>query len=65
MSFYTEYLAEIEERKTLGLSPKPIEDGALVTELIAQISDTGNEHREQSLQFLYTIRCPARRVPLL
>ena len=51
MSFYTEYLAEIEERKTLGLSPKPIEDGALVTELIAQISDTGNEHREQSLQF--------------
>jgi len=51
MSFYTEYLAEIGERKTLGLSPKPIEDGALVTELIAQISDTGNEHREQSLQF--------------
>lgn len=52
MSLYTEYLAEIEERKTLGLSPKPIEDGALIAELIAQIKDTTNEHREQSLQFL-------------
>lgn len=52
MSFYTEYLAEIEERKNLGLSPKPIEDGALVSELITQINDLNNEHREQSLQFL-------------
>ena len=52
MSFYTEYLAEIEERKASGLSPKPIEDGALVSELIAQIRDVKNEHRDQSLQFL-------------
>lgn len=51
MNFYTEYLAEIEERKALGLSPKPIEDGALVSELIAQINDVKNEHREQSLKF--------------
>ena len=52
MSFYTEYLAEIEERKASSLSPKPIEDGALVSELIAQIRDVKNEHRDQSLQFL-------------
>lgn len=51
MSLYTQYLAEIEERKTQDLSPKPIEDGALVSELVAQIKDAGHEHREQSLQF--------------
>jgi len=51
MSLYTEYLAEIEERKTQDLHPKPIEDGALVEELIAQIKDTGHEHREDSLKF--------------
>lgn len=51
MSLYTQYLAEIEERKTQDLSPKPIEDGALVSELVAQIKDAGHEHREQSLKF--------------
>ena len=51
MSLYTDYLAEIEERKKQDLHPKPIEDGALVAELIAQIKDTGNAHREDSLQF--------------
>ena len=45
MSLYTEYLNEIETRKTQGLNPKPIEDGALVGEIIAQIKDTSNEHR--------------------
>jgi aconitate hydratase 2/2-methylisocitrate dehydratase len=52
MSLYTDYLAEIETRKTEGLHPKPIDDGALVAELIAQIKDTGNEYRADSLQFL-------------
>jgi len=51
MSLYSDYLAEIEDRKTQGLHPKPIEDRALVSELIAQIKDTGNEHREASLKF--------------
>ncbi|MEM7653002.1 MAG: bifunctional aconitate hydratase 2/2-methylisocitrate dehydratase, partial [Pseudomonadota bacterium] len=31
--------------------PKPIDDGALVAELITQIKDTGNEHRADSLKF--------------
>ncbi|WP_428527761.1 bifunctional aconitate hydratase 2/2-methylisocitrate dehydratase [Roseibium sp.] len=51
MSLYTDYLAEIETRKEQGLHPKPIEDGALVAELITQIKDAGNEHRDDSLKF--------------
>ena len=51
MSLYTEYLEQIEARKKDGLHPKPIEDAPLVVELIAQIKDTGNAHREQSLNF--------------
>ncbi|MFG6082003.1 bifunctional aconitate hydratase 2/2-methylisocitrate dehydratase [Paracoccus litorisediminis] len=51
MSLYTDYLTEIETRKGEGLHPKPIDDGALVAELIAQIEDTGREHRKDSLQF--------------
>ncbi|NVK24200.1 MAG: bifunctional aconitate hydratase 2/2-methylisocitrate dehydratase, partial [Gammaproteobacteria bacterium] len=52
MSLYTEYLAEIESRKNdLGLAPKPIDSGDLLSEIIAQIKDTGNEHREDSLKF--------------
>ncbi len=51
MSLYTDYLNEIETRKTEGLNPKPIDSGALVSELIEQIKDTGNAHREDSLKF--------------
>ncbi|WP_127115744.1 bifunctional aconitate hydratase 2/2-methylisocitrate dehydratase [Shimia sediminis] len=51
MSLYTDYLTEIDARKEQGLHPKPIDDGALVKELIAQIRDTGNAHREDSLNF--------------
>ena len=51
MSLYTDYLNEIEERKTQNLSPKPIEDGALLSEIVAQIKDTGNEFREESVKF--------------
>ena len=51
MSFYTEYLDEIKERKSKGLNPKPIEDGLLLHEIIAQIKDLNNKHRNQSLKF--------------
>ncbi|MBR9842895.1 MAG: bifunctional aconitate hydratase 2/2-methylisocitrate dehydratase [Rhodobacteraceae bacterium] len=51
MSLYEDYLTEIETRKAEGLNPKPIDDGALVEELIAQIKDAGNAHREDSLKF--------------
>ncbi|MEM9690270.1 MAG: bifunctional aconitate hydratase 2/2-methylisocitrate dehydratase, partial [Pseudomonadota bacterium] len=52
MSLYTDYLAEIESRKAQGLSAKPIDDAALVAELIEQIRVPDNEHREASLKFL-------------
>ena len=44
MGLYTDYLAEIEDRKKQGLHPKPIENGALVEELITKIKDSDNEH---------------------
>ena len=51
MSLYTEYLQEIEQRKTEGLNPQPIDGAELTKELIAQIKDTSHEHREGSLNF--------------
>ena len=52
MSHYTEYIKEIEERKTQGLNPKPIDGSEILAEIISQIKDPDNEHREQSLNFL-------------
>ena len=52
MSQYTEYIKEIEERKAQDLNPKPIDCGELLAEIISQIKDSENEHREQSLNFL-------------
>ena len=51
LSLYTDYLEQIETRKTQGLQPKPIEEASLVEELIAQIRDLGSEHRSDSLNF--------------
>lgn len=52
MSLYLEYLKEIETRKNeLGLSPKPIDSAELLTQIIEQIKDASNEHREDSLKF--------------
>ena len=52
MIHYTEYIKEIEERKAQDLNPKPIDCGELLAEIISQIKDSENEHREQSLNFL-------------
>ncbi|CAD0184993.1 Aconitate hydratase 2 [Ruegeria sp. THAF57] len=51
MSLYDEYLAEIENRKEQGLNPKPIDDAALLNEVIAHIQDTASGHRADCLQF--------------
>jgi aconitate hydratase 2/2-methylisocitrate dehydratase len=48
---YQEYLNEIEERKGQGLHPKPIDGADLLSEIIAQIKDVGNAHRQESLNF--------------
>ena len=52
MSSFKDYLTEIETRKAQGLSPKPIDDGALLGEIISQIKDLNNEHRDDSLKYL-------------
>ena len=52
MSLYLEYIAEIENRKnTLGLAPKPIDSAELLAEIIDQIKDQSNAHRQDSLNF--------------
>lgn len=51
MSLYLDYLKEIEERKGQRLNPKPIDGGDLLAEIVEQIKDVENEHRESSLNF--------------
>ncbi|KAF2515143.1 bifunctional aconitate hydratase 2/2-methylisocitrate dehydratase [Flavobacterium foetidum] len=51
MNTYKDYIQEIEERKSQGLHPKPIDDALLASEIIAQIKDLDNEYREDSLKF--------------
>ena len=51
MRLYESYLEEIENRKSQGLQPKPIDDGALTEEIVAQIKDAGHKHRKDSLQY--------------
>ncbi|MBC2607824.1 bifunctional aconitate hydratase 2/2-methylisocitrate dehydratase [Pelagicoccus albus] len=52
MSLYSDYTKEIEERKAQGLSPKPIDDGELLSEIIGQIKTEGHPDRDDSLKFL-------------
>jgi len=51
MSRYSEYLKEIEERKTQNLHPKPIDGAELLSEIIEQIKDKNNQYRTDSLNF--------------
>lgn len=57
MSLYLDYVKEIATRKKeLGLHPKPIDGADLLAEIIAQIKESGNEHRQDSLQhFIYNV----------
>ena len=51
MNTYNDYLKEIEERKSQGLHPKPIDGAELETAIIEQIKDANNPNRADSLQF--------------
>ena len=51
MSLYSAYLQEIEDRKGEGLHAKPIDDAALLSEVIDQIKDPSHPDREASLHF--------------
>jgi aconitate hydratase 2/2-methylisocitrate dehydratase len=48
---YNDYIKEIAERKALGLHPKPIDGAELLSDIISQIKDSSNKHREDSLKF--------------
>ncbi len=51
MSIYKDYIKEIEDRKVLGLHPKPIDGAELLSAIIEQIKDSGNAYREDSVNF--------------
>ncbi len=51
MSTYKEYVKEIQERKKEGLSPKPIDDAGLLSEIILQIKDVNHVDRKDSVNF--------------
>ena len=51
MNIYNDYLKEIEDRKTQGLNPKPIDSADLLSEIITQIKDLNNANREDSISF--------------
>ena len=51
MNTYADYLKEIEERKSQGLHPKPIDGSELLSNIILQIKDVNNAYRNESLDF--------------
>ena len=51
MSIYNDYVQEVVERKGEGLNPKPIDGAELLSEIIAQIKDTDNPDRTDSVKF--------------
>ena len=51
MSRFSKYLDDIKEREGLGLSPKPIDNGDLLKEIITNILNNKSKYHSQSLNF--------------
>jgi aconitate hydratase 2/2-methylisocitrate dehydratase len=51
MKIYNNYISEIKDRAKQELHPKPIENAELLSEIILQIKDLNNSHREDSIKF--------------
>ena len=51
MKRFSRYLDEIQEREKIGLSPKPVDSGELLNEIITNILDNKSKYRSQSLNF--------------
>ena len=51
MSNYKEYLKENKDRNALGLKPKPIDDGNLLSEIITNIKDLKFIDRDTCIDF--------------
>ena len=51
MKAYQKYINEIQERKALGLNPKPIDTAKLLQDIILQIKQKNHPERERSINF--------------
>ncbi|KQM75973.1 aconitate hydratase [Pedobacter sp. Leaf216] len=51
MSIYNDYIQDIEDRKTQGLHPKPIDGAELLGEIISQIKNVNNFNRADAVNF--------------
>ena len=51
MKAYQKYINEIQERKALGLNPKPIDTTKLLQDIILQIKQKDHPERERSINF--------------
>tara|TARA_B100000674_G_scaffold137515_1_gene107201 strand:+ start:69 stop:218 length:150 start_codon:yes stop_codon:yes gene_type:complete len=47
MSRFSKYIYEIKEREETGLSPKPIDSGELLKEIITNILDNKSKYHSQ------------------
>ena len=56
MYFYKDYIEEIKYRKSIGLEPKPIDNGKLLSEIVKKIKDFNNPDRDNCIQyFIYNV----------
>ena len=51
MNRFSKYLDEIKEREKIGLSPKPIDSGELLKEIITHILDDKSKYHSECLNF--------------
>ena len=56
ISLYKEYIQEIKDRKSIGLNPKPIDNGKLLSEIVKKIKDLNHPDRDKCIQyFIYNV----------
>ena len=51
MTRFSKYIDEIKEREKIGFSPKPIDCGELLKEIITNILDNKSKYHSESLNF--------------
>ena len=56
MNLYEKYIEEIKDRKSIGLNPKPIDNGKLLSEIIKKIKDLNHPDRLNCIKyFIYNV----------
>ena len=59
MNLYKYYIQENEDRKAVGLNPKPIDNGKLLSEIIKNIKDLNHIDRNSCIHF-FIYNCSTR-----